>query len=52
VGLASLFDPLSALADQEEVAQKQCPACGKVYEIERDMSVSYQVFPETHVHSA
>jgi len=52
VGLASLFEPLSALADQDEVVQKQCPACGKTYEIERDVSVSYQIFPETHANHA
>ena len=46
VGLASLFDPLSALVDQEEVAQKQCPTCGQTYAIEREVSVNYQVLSE------
>ena len=48
VGLASLFEPLSALTDQEEVAHKQCPACGKMYAIERAVSVDYQVSLETN----
>jgi hypothetical protein len=48
VGLASLFDPLSALVDQDEVTQKQCPTCGQTYEIERHVSVNYQVLPETN----
>jgi endogenous inhibitor of DNA gyrase (YacG/DUF329 family) len=48
VELASLFEPLSALVDQEEVAHKQCPACGKGYAIEREVSVNYQVSPEAN----
>ena len=46
VGLVSLFEPLSALVNQEEVAHKQCPTCGKTYAIEREVSVNYQVSPE------
>jgi endogenous inhibitor of DNA gyrase (YacG/DUF329 family) len=48
VGLVSLFEPLSALVDQDEVAQKQCPACSKTYTIEREVSVNYQVLAEAH----
>jgi endogenous inhibitor of DNA gyrase (YacG/DUF329 family) len=48
VGLASLFEPLSALADQDEVAHNQCPACGKTYAIEREVSVNYQVSTEAN----
>jgi hypothetical protein len=46
--LAFLFDPLSALVDQEEVAQKQCPACAKTYAIQREVSVNYQVLAEAN----
>jgi hypothetical protein len=48
VGLAFLFDPLSALVDQEEVAQKQCPACAKTYAIQREVSVNYRVLAEAN----
>ena len=46
IGLASLFQSVSALCDQEEVAEKHCPACSKDYRIERAISVNYQVHPE------